>query len=200
MGWAARAKQSRGALRLDKSRGASVSDEPTGTAAPLAQWTPFIKVPTTPYPLATYDRDLQPNAIYTNSLYKVTEWYDLQPEPWGAIKHLMIETHDRAAVHDWRDLQRIKNEICGPEQDAVEIYPAEHKLVDAGNQYHLFVFGSLKLPFGFQSRYVVERQDDLQQRPFAPGERPADCLMGKEHRAFLAAVHLLALQAKSTNK
>jgi hypothetical protein len=37
-------------------------------------------------------------------------------------------------VHDWRDLQRIKNQLVGPECEAVELYPAESRKVDTANQ------------------------------------------------------------------
>src|SRR5262249_13701026 len=53
--------------------------------------------------------------------------------------HLAIFRNDRQPVHDWRDLQRVKNDICGPEAEACEIYPAESRLCDRANTYHLWV-------------------------------------------------------------
>jgi hypothetical protein len=51
--------------------------------------------------------------------------------------HLMITGHDKAPCHDWQVFQTIKNEIVGPQYEAVEIYPARSRLMDRENKYHL---------------------------------------------------------------
>ena len=56
------------------------------------------------------------------------------------IVHLDIKRRDKRHIHDWRDLQRIKNELVGPENEGVEIYPAESRVVDEAHQYNLWVF------------------------------------------------------------
>ena len=53
--------------------------------------------------------------------------------------HLTFKRNDRAAVRDWRHFQAIKNEVAGPEREAIEIFPPESELVDAANEYHLWV-------------------------------------------------------------
>jgi hypothetical protein len=46
-------------------------------------------------------------------------------------------------------MQRIKNELAGPERVAVEVYPPVSQLVDHANMYHLWVFeAGFALPFG----------------------------------------------------
>ena len=47
---------------------------------------------------------------------------------------------DQTAVHDWRDLQWLKNDIVGEEWEAVEVYPSESCKVDPSNYYYLFCF------------------------------------------------------------
>jgi len=85
---------------------------------------------------------------------------------------LSIKRRDKAAFHDWRELQQIKNAICGPEREAVEMYPAESRLVDTSNQYHLWVLpDGLKWPFGYMDRMVLtESKHGAVQRPFEQGE------------------------------
>jgi len=51
--------------------------------------------------------------------------------------HLSIKRLDKHPVRDWRHFQRIKNELIGEENEAVELYPAQSRLVDTTNQYHL---------------------------------------------------------------
>ena len=83
-------------------------------------------------------RDMVNEAIfYINNLYQVAMRHTTCP--MGKIIHLSIRRHDRKAIHDWRHFQRIKNELCGLEMEAVELYPAHSRLVDAANQYHLWV-------------------------------------------------------------
>ena len=53
--------------------------------------------------------------------------------------HLSFKRRDRAAVRDWRHFQAIKNEVAGPEREAIEVFPPESELVDASNEYHLWV-------------------------------------------------------------
>lgn len=60
--------------------------------------------------------------------------------------HLSFKRKDRTAVRDWRHFQAIKNEVAGPEREAIEIFPPESELYDAANEYHLWV-----LPPGSQS-------------------------------------------------
>ena len=53
--------------------------------------------------------------------------------------HLDITSRDNAPCKNWRHFQQIKNELIGPEYEAMELFPAESRLVDAGNEYHLWV-------------------------------------------------------------
>lgn len=71
---------------------------------------------------------------------------------------LSIKRMDRAPVHNWRHLQQIKNEVLGPEWEAVELYPAESRLADNANQTHLWAVNT-RLPFGFQAGLVTFGDD-----------------------------------------
>lgn len=109
-------------------------------------WTPFERVERP---------DLCPSrewsAVWANSRYVVF----VVPEPsvWGEITRLMIRRHDAEPVHSWTDLQRIKNELCGPERVAIEVYPRESELIDDCNLYHLWV-----LPTGFDLPLRLHRR------------------------------------------
>ena len=64
---------------------------------------------------------------------------------------LRIYRHDGKRIrHHWSELQRLKNELVGPEHQGVEIYPPESQLQDGENSYHLWVFKNAdsRLPFG----------------------------------------------------
>ncbi len=94
-------------------------------------------------------------SVWLNDFYQVIV-YDAKkvgmqspnfPDMWW----LSIKRIDKQPIHDWRDLQRIKNMIIGAKNEALELYPAEDRVVDMANQYHLFVFKdeTVRVPFGF---------------------------------------------------
>ena len=87
------------------------------------------------------------------------------------MQHLLIGRRDKAPVgkERFRDFQRIKNELVGPECEAVELYPAESRLVDTANQYHLWCFAEEeRFPFGYTDRLVLSPSNggSVHQEPF----------------------------------
>lgn len=86
------------------------------------------------------------------------------------IVHLSIRNQDRGVRHDWRHFQRIKNQLCGPEWEAMEIYPAESRLVDGANQYHLWCF-PFRIGIGFPERLVA---NPAQSHMASPGSVQRD--------------------------
>jgi hypothetical protein len=77
------------------------------------------------------------------------------PLLWLSIKRI-----DRQPIRDWRELQQIKNELVGPECEAIELYPAESRLTDSANQYHLWACPDPKFrfPIGWEGRLVSDEQ------------------------------------------
>jgi hypothetical protein len=53
--------------------------------------------------------------------------------------HMKINRLDRAPCHHWQVFQTIKNLIVGSEFEAIELYPAHSRLMDAANEYHLWI-------------------------------------------------------------
>lgn len=71
---------------------------------------------------------------------------------------LGVSRRDGQRVRSWRDMQRIKNQMLGAECEAVELYPAESRLVDVGDVYHMWgerdpVF---RWGFGFSGGRLVD--------------------------------------------
>ncbi len=132
----------------------------------LPPWTPFVKADGTDGPAWTQAKDRHKVACYINSRYQV----DVELIDTGAM-YLSIKLKlPNRTYHDWRDFQRIKNELCGPEREAVELYPAESRLVDTADQYHLWVLPEGEsFSFGFHERIVseyIEADGYGSQRPF----------------------------------
>lgn len=96
-------------------------------------------------------------AVWINGLYQV-QVRPMTGEGNEGWTHLNIRRRDGKAIfRDWRHFQEIKNQLCGLEREAVELYPAESRLTDTSNKYHLWVAPSgYRFPFGFQTRDVME--------------------------------------------
>jgi hypothetical protein len=88
--------------------------------------------------------------VFKNDLYQVlvrrVDYYIV----------LSIKRLDRQPIMDWRHIQEIKNMLVGPEHEAVQLFPAESRLVDSANQYWLFCLPNKgeRWPFGFDQRLV----------------------------------------------
>lgn len=152
------------------------------------KWTPFQRCSSwrdahgKEYPIPEH------TVILRNNVYTVTiEGCDVPP-PMGPVAWLSVKRNDRQVIHDWRELQRIKNLVMGEEIEAVEFYPAESRLHDTANQYHLWCFApGYHLPFGYDGRFVADETNDptsfdanARQRAFSPDDRPADVLRGAD--------------------
>jgi hypothetical protein len=143
---------------------------------PAAAWEidPWLWTLGDPAALAEQQRLLGPHApqlIFVCKDYQASV-FDV-PHPgfgWPKMWHLSLKRRDREPIdHDrWRILQQIKNTLVGEENEAVEMYPAESRLVDTANQYHLWVFAdpNERWPFGFTERYVTSTESHgSKQRP-----------------------------------
>jgi hypothetical protein len=94
--------------------------------------------------------------IFRNSRYTVMR-REFQVSPDHPVMiHLSLRRNDRKPVTSWRDMQKIKNELVGEECEGVQMFPAESRLVDNANQYHIFVCKDpdMRLPFGYGERLV----------------------------------------------
>ncbi len=100
-------------------------------------------------------------------------------------------------------MQRIKNELVGEECEGVELYPAESRLVDSSNQFHMFVCKEpgTKFPFGFENRYVTEGSVfGSKQRPFERGFRPKDCIVENDETFIKRAEKALEEKKKKVEE
>jgi hypothetical protein len=116
------------------------------------------------------------------------------------ITWLSIKPNDESARHDWREYQKIKNELAGPDWEAIEIYPSEDRLVDSANQFHLWCFPpeAGQLPIGYRKRFVMEQNTTTHgsQRGWENNVRPDDLLTEKDFVETLRNRHTQQLERK----
>jgi hypothetical protein len=104
--------------------------------------------------------------IYENNLYHVEIVYG-QP-----FIHLDIHRVDRGPCKNWDHFQQIKNELIGPEHEAVELFPAESRLVNTAHEYHMWVHADpgYRFPFGFGVRWVLDAPIASEFSPVGAGQ------------------------------
>lgn len=139
-------------------------------------WRPFVKTIAV-QPDGTPDPDVLSGKeeFYANGHYLVYIRRIKATVPdLDDMVHLSLRTVENDTRHDWRDFQRIKNELVGPHWEAVELYPDVDRLVDTANQYHLWCF-PFQLPFGFGMKFVMDHgmveQTGGKQRAFTEGDQ-----------------------------
>jgi hypothetical protein len=83
------------------------------------------------------------NRWYHVTVRRHAEGWRFDPSmPWA---QLGISCPNGDARHDWREFQLIKNEVVGPEWEAVELWPAESRLLDPSNYYLLWAAPGIPL-------------------------------------------------------
>ena len=93
---------------------------------------------------------------WANDIYSAsTEW-------WRGRVNISYKRHDRGTDIPWQHKQWIKNDILGDVWEAVELFPAESRLLNTANQYHLW--GQPKFPFGFPARYATDETHDTKAK------------------------------------
>ena len=130
-------------------------------------WTPsaYRFVRTSDLPVK--DARVYQNDHYTANVYPVR----------GGVVHISFSRRDGGHAVDWRDKQHMKNQLIGPENEAIELFPAESRKADGANQFHLWVIADSKtrFPIGFHGRMVGDTSTlpGVRQRP-GSGATPED--------------------------
>jgi hypothetical protein len=160
---------------------------------PTNQWTPFKPV----VQLSVQGDD--PNGtMFENSKYHVAVFKE------DGMIHLAITNRDHSAKHDWRDFQRIKNELIGPDAEAVELYPSEGRLIDTTNTFHLWSPTDHRFSFGFNKGRHVEacvesglpQRDPLCEKHFEDGQSVWVKYCGVDHIKIV--IHATVLSTTET--
>lgn len=119
--------------------------------------------------IATMEADN--SEVWKNNIYTViVSRFDT-----GDVQELSIRRNDRKPITDWRHKQRIKSEIAGPEIEAIELYPAESRLMDTANQTYLFVLPpGMQYPVGYRGPRLLQDSHEATPKGATQRELPQD--------------------------
>ena len=113
------------------------------------------------------DEEARDTTYWGNDLYHVAR----RVFPGSPLVQLNIRRLDGKPIfRDWRHFQEIKNQLVGKECEGVELYPAESRLVDTSNKYHIWCHTdpNFRFPLGFEYRRV---ESSTRKRNKLPGTR-----------------------------
>jgi hypothetical protein len=142
----------------------------------IPKWKPLRRAGTKPASAALIGETMRIYKINAEEAKRMLDEYESGSEYWlNDLYQVQVRRFDVAGVHinirrrdggpilrDWRHFQQIKNELLGPECEAIELYPAESRKVDESNKYHLFGYSDgRRIPIGFETRNVnLDTQGD----------------------------------------
>jgi hypothetical protein len=115
--------------------------------------------------LANFEKEERDTTIWCNDIYQVQRRLLT-----GNLVHLNIRRRDGGPIlRDWRHFQWIKNQLIGEECEAVELYPAESRLVDTSNKFQLY--GNLDPTWRFPIHMFDKRDVSYDDPGKTPGTR-----------------------------
>lgn len=141
---------------------------------PSRKWEPLKKYAVTKLPLP--DKRWWPVESWQNSLYDVTarRFDNGWPFGGGPYAQIGISCVDGEPRHDWRDMQRIKNDVCGDTWEAIELYPSEDRLLDPSNYYILWAAPAIQIGMHEGRTLATPENCIAPQRGWAKGDEPKE--------------------------
>lgn len=109
-------------------------------------WGAWERLPLTPGQAGTNGWASECQVCHRNRVFAVLERMDAT-----GVTHLAVSSLSGVRP-TWPEMQRIKDEIAGPEATAIEVYPPLSQVVDEADMFHLWVLRG-KLPFGLHVGY-----------------------------------------------
>ena len=79
------------------------------------------------------------NELWGNDRYTAQLTF-MDDDGQDGFVEMSVHNHNRTTAMQWSHLQQIKNELVGPEREAVMMFPAESRLIDGANEYWLYVY------------------------------------------------------------
>ena len=82
--------------------------------------------------------NFRPDFVWQNNKY-IVQVFLSERRKNRTYDKAMIRRSDAKPIDSWSDLQRVKNEIFGPEIEAIQFFPPQSELIDDANLYWLFI-------------------------------------------------------------
>jgi hypothetical protein len=101
----------------------------------------------TRYCPSTINRETHPHLSAVSKCWQTEDGkYDILFDEVGVFKHLRVSRIDDQPIHDFMDMQEIKNDLWGEDVIAVEVYPRQIDFKNGSNTYHLWTWDNIAVP------------------------------------------------------
>ena len=98
--------------------------------------------------------------IWSNNVYEVNvRCMDVN----AGFYHLSIKNYERSTDISWQHKQWIKNDIMGDEYEGVELFPAESRMLNTANQYHLWCAPKGVFGMGWHDERLVSSNNPIEK-------------------------------------
>ena len=74
---------------------------------------------------------------------------------WTRRIHIWIMAQDLNSEPTWAECQAIKNQLLGNDQEMVQLYPAEKRVVNSAPVYHLWGIKGMPVALGMGLENVI---------------------------------------------
>ena len=110
---------------------------------------------------STIDKAAHPHLSGVTKCWQTTDgMYDILFDKVGKYQHLRISRIDGKPIHNFMDMQEIKNDLWGEVTAAVEVYPAQKDFKDGSNTYHLWTWEEISVPnLNELYRYITPEEE-----------------------------------------
>lgn len=88
--------------------------------------------------IARLSARIKPNQVWRNNHHSVQVYRSERMILGILMDKWMIRRNDSEPIKYWHEIQNIKNEVIGEEQQAIQVFPKASELVDVANMYWLF--------------------------------------------------------------
>jgi hypothetical protein len=96
---------------------------------------------------STLNMGTHPHLRFVTKCWQTTDGkYDILFDEVNGYKHLRVKRIDDQPIHNYMDLQEIKNDLLGEDVVAVEIYPKKSDFKNDSNTYHIWTWAKLEVP------------------------------------------------------
>lgn len=96
---------------------------------------------------STLNTETHPHLKHVTKCWQTTDGkYDILYDCVNGYEHLRVRRIDDEPIHNYMDLQEIKNDLLGEDVVAVEIYPRKADFKNGSNTYHIWTWAKLAPP------------------------------------------------------
>lgn len=111
----------------------------------------------------------RPTAAFITTAHRNKVFSVLDRQAEVGVRHLAASSPSGQRP-TWPEMQRIKDELAGPEATAFEVYPPRDQVIDEADMFHIWVLRG-RLPFGLHLDTIPPAATALRAQSNCPPDK-----------------------------